>query len=312
MSEEESPRRREDDARRAARPAPGAGPAPSGDENRASAGIERLLAVMKRLRDPETGCPWDVEQTFETIAPYTIEEAYEVAEAIAEGDMAALREELGDLLLQVVYHAEMAREAGVFDFADVAAAISEKMIARHPHVFGDAEVASAEAQTRAWEDVKAAERARKRPGNDGALDGVPLALPALTRAAKLQRRAARVGFDWDRAAPVFEKVEEELSEVRAAVADASPPAAVEDEIGDLLFAVVNLARWLKVDPEAALRRANRKFERRFRHIERSLSESGRTPESASLEELETLWGEAKAREDGPDGDAETGPGGPEP
>ena len=270
----------------------------SGDEDRAQAltPMARLVEIMRRLRDPESGCPWDLEQTFETIAPYTIEEAYEVAEAIAEGDMTALKEELGDLLLQVVYHAEMAREAGAFDFDDVAEAISEKMVTRHPHVFAGAEVASAEAQTRAWEDVKAEERANKARF-EGALDGVPLALPALTRAHKLQRRAARVGFDWDRAGPVFDKVVEELAEVRAAAGPGAPRNAIEDEIGDLLFAVVNLARWLEVDPEAALRRANRKFERRFRHIESALAESARTPAAASLDEMEILWNQAKESED---------------
>ena len=267
--------------------------------------MDRLIEVMARLRDPNGGCPWDLEQDFASIAPYTIEEAYEVAEAIRLDDMAALEEELGDLLLQVAYHAQMAKERGAFDFETVAAAIANKMIRRHPHVFGGATVASASAQTRAWEDQKAEERRARRAATDephySVLDGVALALPALLRAEKLQQRAARVGFDWPDAAQVFDKIEEELGEIRQALdAPALDPARraarLHDEIGDLLFACANLARHLKVDPEDALRAANAKFERRFRHVERRLAEGGRTPEDASLDEMEALWQEAKKGE----------------
>ena len=266
--------------------------------------IDRLLEVMRRLRDPQSGCPWDIEQTFATIAPYTIEEAYEVADAIAVGDMAALREELGDLLLQVVYHAEIAAEAGSFDFDAVAATIADKMIARHPHVFGDAEIRSAAAQTLAWEARKAAERQAKAAASGhraSVLDGVALALPALTRAEKIQKRAARVGFDWPDSAQVFDKIHEEIDEVRAEIqAESAGGTAgsdrIEDEIGDLLFAVANLARHLKVDGEAALRRANGKFERRFRAIEERLAAQGKTADESSLDELEALWAAVKTDE----------------
>ena len=258
--------------------------------------MARLLAVMAWLRDRQHGCPWDVEQTFHTIAPYTIEEAYEVADAIERDDLPALKEELGDLLLQVVYHAQMAQEAGAFAFADVAAAIADKMVDRHPHVFGDARVATAEAQTVSWEARKAAERAAKAAGAEptGALDGVALALPALLRAEKIQKRAARVGFDWKDTGPVIDKIEEELGELRAELAaETIDQARLTDEMGDVLFAVANLARHCKVDPEAALRATNYKFERRFRYIERRLAETGRTPADATLEEMEALWQEAK-------------------
>ena len=260
--------------------------------------MARLLAVMAWLRDRQHGCPWDIDQTFRTIAPYTIEEAYEVADAIERDDLPALKEELGDLLLQVVYHAQMAREAGAFGFADVAAAIADKMVDRHPHVFGDARVATAEAQTVSWEARKAAERAAKLAGAApaGALDGVARALPALLRAEKIQKRAARVGFDWKQTGPVIDKIEEELGELRAELtAGTIDQARLTDELGDVLFAVANLARHCKVDPEAALRATNDKFERRFRHIERRLAEAGRTPADATLEEMEALWQEAKTR-----------------
>ena len=263
------------------------------------AAIERLLAVMARLRDPEGGCPWDLEQDFATIAPYTIEEAYEVADAIARGDLGDLEDELGDLLLQVVYHAQMAKEAGRFDFETVALRVAAKMIRRHPHVFGVAEVAGAAAQSRAWEDAKAEERATRARAEGlqpSLLDGVPLALPAPTRAQKLQRRAARVGFDWPDVAPVLAKIEEELAELRTEMAAAAPRARLADELGDLLFAVVNLARHLEVDAEAALRQTNAKFERRFRAIETALGAAGRKLEDASLAELERLWQRAKAAE----------------
>jgi MazG family protein len=261
--------------------------------------IERLLRVMARLRDPDGGCPWDLEQSFATIAPYTIEEAYEVADAIGRGDMAELEGELGDLLLQVVYHAQMAKEAGQFDFDAVADGIAAKMVRRHPHVFGDDTVAGAAAQTRAWEATKAAERQQKaaaRGARHGLLDDVPLALPALVRAQKLQRRAARVGFDWPVLAPVLAKVEEELDEVRAEISAGADADRLAGEIGDLLFAVVNLARHLGVDGEAALRATNAKFERRFAAIERSLAGDGRRLEDASLDEMEVLWQRAKLGE----------------
>jgi len=260
--------------------------------------LARLLAVMAWLRDRQHGCPWDIEQTFRTIAPYTIEEAYEVADAIERDDMAALKEELGDLLLQVVYHAQMAAEAKAFGFADVAAIIADKMVDRHPHVFGDLEIADADAQTISWEARKAAERAKKNGGADtgGALDGVARALPALLRAEKIQKRAARVGFDWKTIGPVIDKIEEELAELRSELtAGKVDQARTADELGDVLFAVANLARHCKVDPEAALRSTNDKFERRFRYIERRLAEQGRKPADASLEEMEALWQEAKGK-----------------
>jgi nucleoside triphosphate diphosphatase len=261
--------------------------------------IQRLLQVMARLRDPDGGCPWDLEQDFSTIAPYTIEEAYEVADAIARGDLAHLKDELGDLLLQVVYHAQMAKEAGLFEFDQVAAAIADKMIRRHPHVFGTAEVDGARAQSRAWETVKAAERASKAEaaaGSHGVLDDVPLALPALVRAAKLQRRAAQVGFDWPEATQVLDKIDEEIAELRTELQAQANQDRLSDEIGDLLFAAVNLARHLEVDGETALRQANAKFERRFRAIEEALRARGRRVDDASLDEMEALWQQAKAAE----------------
>lgn len=260
--------------------------------------LERLLAVMAWLRDRRHGCPWDIDQTFRTIAPYTIEEAYEVADAIERDDMTGLKEELGDLLLQVVYHAQMAREIGAFGFDDVAAAIADKMIDRHPHVFGDLTIVDAEAQTVSWEARKAAERARKANGSEpaGALDGVARALPALLRAEKIQKRAARVGFDWTSIGPVIEKIEEELGELRAELdAGKTDPARITDELGDVLFAVANLARHCRVDPEAALRSTNDKFEKRFRYVERELARQGRKPAQATLDEMEALWQDAKTK-----------------
>jgi MazG family protein len=259
--------------------------------------LARLLAVMARLRDPERGCPWDREQSFATIAPYTIEEAYEVAEAIEQDDRAALKEELGDLLLQVVFHARMAEEEGSFAFDDVAGAIADKMVRRHPHVFGDVTIASPEAQTAAWEELKAAER-KAKAGSDkppSALDGVGVALPALTRALKIQNRAARVGFDWPDVAQVFAKIAEEIVELQDEI-PAAVPERLEDEMGDLLFAVANVARHLKVDPETALRRATLKFERRFRRVETLLAAAGKAPGEASLDEMEERWVEAKDEE----------------
>ncbi len=259
--------------------------------------IFRLVEIMARLRDPEGGCPWDVEQTFATVAPYTIEEAYEVADAIERGDMGELEDELGDLLLQVVFHARMAEEAGGFDFAGVAERICEKMIRRHPHVFGAEEVRDSAEQTLRWEAIKAAERAAKgRPAETpSALDGVPLALPALTRAAKLTRRAGRVGFDWDTLDAVLAKAREELGELETEVA-AGDLGKAREELGDLLFVCANLARKLEIEPEEALRAANAKFVRRFRHIEARLGEDGRTPEQSDLSEMDALWNEAKALE----------------
>jgi nucleoside triphosphate diphosphatase len=261
--------------------------------------IARLLDIMARLRDPKSGCPWDVAQSFATIAPYTIEEAYEVAEAAESGDPDLLREELGDLLLQVVFHARMAEELGRFAFADVARTIADKMVRRHPHVFGAATIDSAAAQTVAWEDHKAEERRAKAASSGSepsALDGVGVGLPALTRAAKLQRRAARVGFDWPDVAPIFDKIAEEIAELRHEIDVGAAQARIEDEVGDLLFAVVNLARRLDADPEQALRGTCRKFERRFRHVEAALAARGSSPAAASLDEMEAEWRRAKEQE----------------
>lgn len=255
-------------------------PAPAGR------GMTRLLEIMARLRDPQTGCPWDIEQTYASIAPYTLEEAHEVADAIAREDFADLRDELGDLLLQVVYYCQMAREEGRFDFEDVADAIGEKMIRRHPHVFGDASRdKSAAQQTLDWEQIKAAER-----GPAGALAGVALGLPALTRALKLQKRAARVGFDWPERAQVLDKLVEEARELAEADGDAD---RLEDEFGDLMFVMVNLGRHLGLDAEAALRRTNCKFTARFEAVEAGLAARGKAPQDASLEEMDRLWDQAK-------------------
>ena len=267
-----------------------------------TAPIDKLIDVMARLRDPEGGCPWDMEQDFETIAPYTIEEAYEVADAIASGDKAVLLGELGDLLFQVVFYAQMSREDGGFDFDAIARAATEKMIRRHPHVFGGQAIDDADAQTRAWEAHKATERAgqdAQDAGNGGprrTLAGIARALPALVRAHKLAKRAARVGFDWPTTAAVIAKIEEELCEAKQEIAAGAPAARVKDEIGDLLFAVANLARKLDIDPEAALRGTNDKFTRRFAHVEDRLAQRGTTPEAADLHEMDALWNEAKAAE----------------
>lgn len=255
--------------------------------------IENLLEIMASLRDPRSGCPWDLEQDFASIAPYTIEEAYEVADAIERGAWGELSGELGDLLLQVVFHARLAEERRYFTFADVVQRICDKMRRRHPHVFGDAAVAGAEAQTRAWEEMKAEER---RDGSaPGVLADVPLALPALTRAAKLGRRAARVGFDWPEAEPVRAKVDEELAELDEAVA-AGESGAVAAEMGDVLFALVNLCRHLKLDPERCLRECNARFERRFARVEKAVADSGRDWDAFDLDGLERLWREAKRAE----------------
>jgi ATP diphosphatase len=292
--------------------------------------ISRLIEIMAALRTPGSGCPWDLAQTFATIAPYTIEEAYEVADAIERGDLAHLKDEIGDLLLQVVYHARMAEEAGAFDFGDVVEAITAKMIRRHPHVFGDEDARDAGAVKGFWERIKAEEKAEKteradrRPiapphpnplpasqgeGTESLLADVPVALPALTRAVKLQDKAARVGFDWPSLAPVFEKLKEELAELEEIALPADPRAGasatsseargkIEEEFGDVLFVIANVARHLRIDPEAALRAANQKFVRRFRHIEARLAEAGRAPRESSLAEMDALWDEAKAKERG--------------
>lgn len=261
--------------------------------------MEALLAIMAKLRDPLGGCPWDVKQDFKSIATYTIEEAYEVAEAIDRADLNDLKDELGDLLLQVVFHAQMANEQGAFAFKDVVAAINDKMIRRHPHVFGDASVEDADAQTAAWEVMKAAERAEKRRDDDAppsALDDVPKALPEWQRALKLQKRGANVGFDWPGPAPVIDKLHEEIDEVREALAmpaSAARQEALEDEVGDLLFVAINLARKAKVDPGLALRRANTKYERRFRYMEGAARERGLEFAALDLAAQEALWAEAK-------------------
>ncbi len=258
--------------------------------------ISRLIEIMAALRTPVTGCPWDLEQNFETIVPYTIEEAYEVADAIARGDRADLKDELGDLLLQAVYHARMAQEEGAFDFGDVVFAITEKLIRRHPHVFADSEGRTAQAVRGMWDDIKAKEKtARGKPQDEGALAGVPLALPALTRALKLQDKAGKVGFDWNDPKAVLAKIREEADEIEADLDAGKIPDAAK-EVGDLLFAVVNLARHLDADPESVLRATNAKFERRFASIERALAARGKTPKQATLAEMDALWDEAKAAE----------------
>jgi ATP diphosphatase len=271
----------------------------------ATAAFERLLGIMAKLRDPNGGCPWDLEQTFRTIAPHTIEEAYEVADTIERDDLKSLPGELGDLMFQVVFYAQMAAEAGLFRMEDVLAAINGKMIDRHPHVFGEAKIGTASAQTVAWEAQKAGERAKEAAASGrqaGTLDGVAAGLPALTRAEKLQKRAARVGFDWPASEPVIDKVREEVAEIEAEIAGSGDQVRLDEEVGDLLFAAVNLARHLNVDAEGALRRANRKFERRFRRMEELAQDqglrSGRSQAGlpSSLEGLEALWVRVKDEE----------------
>jgi nucleoside triphosphate diphosphatase len=260
--------------------------------------ISRLIAIMARLRDPKGGCPWDLEQNFATIAPYTVEEAYEVADAIERGDLADLRDELGDLLLQVVFHSRMAEEAGEFAFGDVVRSICDKMVRRHPHVFGEAAFESVAEQSAAWEEIKAAERAAKGPHRARVLDDVPAGLPGLMRAVKLTKRAARVGFDWPDVETVLDKLHEEVSELQVEIAAGEKDKARE-ELGDLLFVCANLARKLEVDPEDALRAANAKFTRRFRYIEDALEARGLTPAQSNLEEMDGLWDAAKAAEKTP-------------
>lgn len=259
-----------------------------------TAPIDRLKQIMVRLRDPNGGCPWDIEQSFQTIAPYTIEEAYEVADAIERGDMNELKNELGDLLFQVVFHARMAEEQGLFAFDDVALAMEDKLIRRHPHVFGEEDAQnSGPAQKLRWEEIKAAERAAK--AQHGVLDDVPVGMPALHRAAKLTKRAARVGFDWPSTDEVFDKLHEEVRELRAEIA-AGDMTKAQEEVGDLLFVVANLARKLGVEPEEALRTTNAKFVRRFGFIEAELAKDGRSPEQSDLAEMDSLWDAAKVAE----------------
>lgn len=264
------------------------------DTDRAASPIDALLKVMAQLRDPETGCAWDKVQTYATIVPHTIEEAYEVADAIAREDWAELQLELGDLLFQVVFYAQIAREEGRFAFDDVVRGIVEKMTRRHPHVFADERYATAAEQNAAWERIKAAEKPEQTTVS--ILDGIPLALPGLTRAVKLQKKAARVGFDWGAVEPVLAKIEEEIAEIRHEIASAAPPERLADELGDVLFACANLARHLKIDPETALRGTHAKFEQRFRQIEAWLAEENRTPAESTLAEMDTLWERAKLQE----------------
>ncbi|MEQ9144735.1 MAG: nucleoside triphosphate pyrophosphohydrolase [Parvibaculaceae bacterium] len=257
--------------------------------------IESLLAIMARLRDPDGGCPWDLEQTFRSIAPYTLEEAYEVADAIERNDLADLKEELGDLLLQVVFHARMAEEQNAFTFEDVVAAISEKMVRRHPHVFSDGTAKTAGQVSATWDEIKQTEKDAKGDTSAGLLDDVPAVLPSLTQAVKLQKRAAKVGFDWPSAKPVLEKIDEEFSELAAEV-ERGDRDAMEEEFGDLLFVLANYARHLKIDPDAALRRANRKFRDRFGTMEKIAETEMPGLDARSLEELEALWVRAKEAE----------------
>jgi len=256
----------------------------------------RLLELMARLRDPESGCPWDLAQTFESIVPHTIEEAYEVADAIDRGDSQELKEELGDMLLQVVFYARIAEERGLFDFPSVVEAISDKLVRRHPHVFADAEPASEAERAEAWESEKAREREQRSEQTGSRMDGVARALPALVRARKLQERAARAGFDWPEAGPVRAKVQEELAEVQAEVEAGYSRERLQQEIGDVLFSVVNLGRHLRVDAEEALRQTNQRFEQRFRAMEARLVEEGRDPEECTLGELDQLWEAVKLEE----------------
>lgn len=261
--------------------------------------MDDLLIIMEKLRDPESGCPWDVEQTFETIAPYTIEEAYEVDEAIRTNDMPALANELGDLLLQVIFHAQMAKEGGHFEFSTVVTEVCRKMVDRHPHVFGDATVEDADAQVKAWEEHKARERQNKAEADGrvpSVLEGITVGLPSLLRAIKLQNRAARVGFDWPQTEHVLDKLQEESAELVEEYRQGQSKTRMKEEFGDLLFVMANLARHMNIDPEEALRGANAKFERRFHRIEEILYQKGSSPEVSSLEEMDALWDQAKREE----------------
>ncbi len=258
--------------------------------------ILRLLQIMSTLRDPIKGCPWDKEQNFATIAPYTIEEAYEVADAIARNNMQALKDELGDLLFQVVFHSQMAAEQGAFNFDEVAAAICDKMERRHPHVFGDEHIANAAEQNVAWEEHKRRERIHDAQQSNSVLDNIPLALPALTRAVKLGKRAATIGFEWPDVQGALDKMAEELNEVQAAIDESAPTEKVADELGDVMFCVVNVCRHLNIDPEAALRTVNSKFERRFRYVESRLQQTGQDSKQTSLAVMDGYWDEAKQKE----------------
>jgi MazG family protein len=266
-----------------------------------SSSIHRLVEIMAALRHPDDGCPWDLEQTYDTIVPYTLEEAYEVAETIEHGDRTALKSELGDLLFQVVFYARLAEEDGLFSFDDVVEAICEKMVRRHPHVFGEQKVSSSTDIAGQWDRIKAEEAATSEPEGQAkdtpsVLNNVPATLPALSRAIKLQNKAARVGFDWPSLAPVFDKMREELEELKTEIDDGADRDRIEDEFGDVLFVVANVGRHLKIDPEQALRRANNKFISRFQSIERDLQDMGKSPEQSDLEEMEALWQKAKQRE----------------
>lgn len=264
--------------------------------NKSSSNIEKLLGIMAALRNPESGCPWDLEQRFDTIVPHTLEEAYEVAETIENGELDELCGELGDLLFQVVFYARLAEEQGLFDFAQVVDAISEKLERRHPHVFGQENVSDAEAQTHAWEAHKAQERADKSEGRISVLSGIAVALPSLTRAVKLQKRAAGVGFDWPEITPIFDKIREELDEVHEEIFEENNQHRIEDEIGDLLFACTNLARHAHINPESALRRSNRKFEKRFARMESLAVEKGKRLDELDLDSWEDLWEQVKSEE----------------
>ncbi|WP_286831433.1 MULTISPECIES: nucleoside triphosphate pyrophosphohydrolase [Kordiimonas] len=271
----------------------------SSNASNAAYSVDDLLEIMRKLRDPDGGCPWDLEQSFETIVPHTIEEAYEVDEAIRHHDMESLKDELGDLMFQVVFHAQMAMEAGHFAFDDVINAISDKMVRRHPHVFGDASIETADAQTAAWETQKAKERQKKADEQGkiaSVLDGVSISLPSLLRAVKLQKRAARVGFDWPETACVLNKMQEEAAELVEEYKKGTDKDRLKEEFGDLLFVMANLARHMDIDPEEALRGGNAKFERRFHRIEALLAEKGKEPAQSSLEEMDRLWDQAKAEE----------------
>jgi len=257
--------------------------------------ISELLEIMRRLRDPQSGCPWDIEQNFHSIAPYTVEEAYEVADAIERNDMGDLADELGDLLFQVVFHAQMAAEQGVFAFDNVVDAICGKLKRRHPHVFADATISSAQEQTLAWEEHKARER-RNSEKYQSALDGIAKSLPGLTRAVKLQKRAAKVGFDWDAIEPIFDKLAEEIRELKTELTANTSWERIEDELGDMLFTVVNIARHAQIDPELAMRRANGKFENRFKKMEKYVDSAGEHINDLSIEQLEAYWSQAKGEE----------------
>lgn len=265
------------------------------DKKRLEKAIEKQIEIMAALRNPDGGCPWDLKQDFDTIAPYTVEEAYEVQDAIMQRDFNGLREELGDLVFQVAFHSRLAEEAGLFNFTEVVEGLNEKMVRRHPHVFGNQDIATPTEVLKNWEKLKAKEREDKLKGDNSVLAGIALPLPALTRAEKISKRAARVGFDWDNVAQIFDKLNEEVAETKEAIEE-NDPKHIEEELGDVLFVIVNLARKLKIDPEQALKGANAKFERRFRFIEDALQKDGKSPEDSNVDEMEKLWGDAKLME----------------